>query len=227
MEDMFLMAPSEDMIKKCVAAFIYRTSNEALSHATCAICAVDHLKTNMRGIHVEDMLNKELLQPQTAHDSHQLTDGMLLEQAGVRKCERGQILTVCTGCEKDIRVGKVLKLALANGMWLGEVPMELQVLMLSEHVLTTKCLPATYMVKLFLKKKGAKTWSILGCNTGRRDNVSSYHLNVEDIANIVDPVVMLPSPVLLATTIGITIMGPHNLPEMTMPGFLHVKQVQI
>lgn len=194
-KDMFLMVPSEDMIKKCVAVFIDRTSNEALSHATCAICAVDHLKTNTRGIHVEDMLNKELFQPQTAHNSHQLTDGILLENAGVRKCERGQILTVCTGCEKDTRVGKVLKLALANGMWLGEVPMELQVLMLPEHVLTTKCLPATYMVKLFPKKKGAKTWSSLGCNTGMRGNVSSYHLNVEDIADLVDPVVMLPSPV--------------------------------
>ena len=96
-------------------------------------------------------------------------------------------------------------------------------LMLLEHVLVTKCFPATYVVKLFLKKKGAKTWSSSGCNMGMRGNVSTYHLNVEDITNLMDPLVMPPSPVLLATMIGVTIAGLHNLPERTMPGFLCVK----
>ena len=222
-KDTFLIAPSEDVIKECVSAFINRTSNKALCHPTCAVCAADGLKNNTRNIPVDDMVNKQLLQPPIAHNSHQLTDGMLLEQAGVMDDKRGQMLTVCAVCEKDIRAGKVPKLALANGMWLGKVPMELQVLTFPECVLVTKCFPAAYMVKLLLKKKGAKTWSSLGCNTGMKGNVSTYHLNVEDIANLVNPVVMPPSPVLFAAMIGITIVGPHNLPKRTMPGFLHVK----
>ena len=169
------------------------------------------------------MVNKQLLQPPIAHNSHWLMDGMLLEQAGVTDDKRGQTLTVCAVCEKDIRAGKVPKLALANGMWLGKVPMELQVLTLPERVLVAKCFLAAYVVKLFPKKKGAKTWSSSGCNTGMRGNVSTYHLNVEDIANLIDPMVMPPSPVLLAATIGITIVGPHNLPERKMPGFLCMK----
>ena len=226
-EDMFLITPSEDVIKECVSAFIDRTSNKALCCATCAVCAADGLKTNMRNIHVDDMVNKQLLWPPIAHNSHWLTDGMLLEQAGVTDDKRGQTLTVCAVCEKDIRARKVPKLALANRMWLGKVPMELQVLTLPECVLVAKCFPAAYMVKLFLKKKEAKTWSSLGCNTGMRGNVSTYCLNVEDIANLVNPMVMPPSPVLLAAMIGITIVGPHNLPKRTMPGFLCVKRVQI
>ena len=208
-EDMFLIVPSEDVIKECVSAFIDRTSNKALCCATCAICAADGLKTNMRNIPVDDMVNKQLLWPPIAHNSHRLTDGMLLEQAGVTDDKRGQTLTVCAVYEKDIRAGKV--------------PMELQVLTLPECVLVAKCFPAAYVVKLFLKKKGAKTWSSLGCNTGMRGNVSTYRLNVEDIANLVNPMVMPPSPVLLAAMIGITIVSPHNLPKRTMPGFLHVK----
>lgn len=226
-EDTFLIAPSEDVIKECVSAFIDRTSNKALCCATCAVCAADGLKTNTRNIPVDDMVNKQLLWPPIAHNSHRLTDGMLLEQAGVTDDKRGQTLTVCAVCEKDIRAGKVPKLALANRMWLGKVPMELQVLTLPECVLVAKCFPAAYVVKLFPKKKGAKTWSSLGCNTGMRGNVSTYCLNVEDIANLVNPMVMPPSPVLLAATIGITIVSPHNLPKRTMPGFLHIKQAQI
>lgn len=35
-----------------------------------------------------------------------------------------------------------------------------------------------------------------------RGNVSTYHLNMEDIANLVDPIMMPPSPAVLEAMIG-------------------------
>ena len=52
-----------------------------------------------------------------------------------------------------------------------------------------------------------------------KGNVLTYCLNIEDIADLVDPIIMPPSPLLLSAMIGITIIGPQNLPEKTMPGF--------
>ena len=60
-----------------------------------------------------------------------------------------------------------------------------------------------------------------------RGNVSTYCLNAEDVANVVDPIMRPPSPTILATTIDITIIRPQNHPECTMPGFLHVKWSRI
>ena len=105
--------------------------------------------------------------------------------------------------------------------------MELVVLTLPEKVLIAKCFPAVYIVKLFPKAKGAKTWARSGTNSGMKGNVSTYCLNVQDFANLVDPFVMPPTPQILAATIGVMIVGPQNLPEKTMPGFLRVKWSRI
>ena len=173
---------------------------------------------------MDDLPNNDILHSKSFHKAHSLTEGMLLEESGIVTSGSSKRIQVCSGCECELKLGRVPKQALANGMWIGKVPMELAMLTLPEKVLVAKCFPAAYIVKLFLKQKGAKTWASAGCNSGMRGNVSTYHLNVEDIANLVDPIVMPPSPAVLAATIGITIISPHNLPEQTMPGFLHVKQ---
>lgn len=86
------------------------------------------------------------------------------------------------------------KFALANGMWIGNVPLELAVLMLPEKVLISKCYPAAYIVKLFPKQQGAKSLAAAGSNSGVRGNVSTYQSNIEDIGSLVDPVIMPPLP---------------------------------
>jgi hypothetical protein len=109
-------------------------------------------------------------------------------------------------------------------MWIGEIPEELSRLNLVERVLVSKHFPAAYIVKLFPKQKGATKWPVAGINSGIKGNVSTYRLNTEDIKDMVDSNIMPPPAKILASTIGVTIVGPKNMPERTMPGFLQVRR---
>ncbi|KAF8263016.1 hypothetical protein EI94DRAFT_1523012, partial [Lactarius quietus] len=39
--------------------------------------------------------------------------------------------------------------------------------------------------------------------------------------------IMPPSATILAATFGVTFIGPRNLPEKTMPGFLQVNRIRV
>ena len=65
-----------------------------------------------------------------------------------------------------------------------------------------------------------------GMNSGMKGNVSTYKLNTEDIADMVNLNEMPPPSRILASTIGVTIIGPKNLPERTMPGFLKLGGIE-
>lgn len=226
-EDSFLQPPSPDVVESCIANFIDRTSNAALARATCAVCASEGWKRCTKDVQVEDLWNKHLLYPLMSHEAHVLTDGMLLQLRGVKETNNRTFVTICAVCERDLKAAKIPKLALSNGMWVGDIPMELAVLTLPEKILIAKCFPAAYIIKLFPKQKGAKRWATTGLNSGIKGNVSTYRLNVDDIASLVDPIIMPPPPQILAATVGVTIIGPQNLPERTMPGFLRVKRSRI
>ena len=55
-----------------------------------------------------------------------------------------------------------------------------------------------------------------------RGNVSTYRLNTDDIVKMTDSQIMPPSSSILAATIGVTFIGPRNMPQRTMPSFLCV-----
>ncbi|KAH9017120.1 hypothetical protein EDB83DRAFT_2196973, partial [Lactarius deliciosus] len=55
-------------------------------------------------------------------------------------------------------------------------------------------------------------------------NISTYRLNTDDVATITDAQLMPPSAILAATIV--TFVGPKNLPEKTMPGFLRVNRAR-
>ncbi|KAH8977232.1 hypothetical protein EDB86DRAFT_2774286, partial [Lactarius hatsudake] len=124
---------------------------------------------------------------------------------------------VCSSCVCDLKKDKTPSFSLANGMWIGEVPWTppplLNIFTLPKRILIAQYFPATYTVKLYPKKKGACNWSSAGMQSGLRGNVSTYHLNTNDIAHLTDMQKLLPSSPILAATIGVTFIGPKNLPE--------------
>ena len=97
------------------------------------------------------------------------------------------------------------------------------VLTLPERILVARYLPVVYIVKLYPMKKGARCWSVDGFHSGLRGNISTYHLNTDDIVSMTDTQLILASSAILATIIGVTFVGPKNLPQKMMPRFLHVK----
>ncbi|KAH9052892.1 hypothetical protein EDB83DRAFT_2225763 [Lactarius deliciosus] len=134
---------------------------------------------------------------------------------------------VCSNCASHIHRKKTPPLSLANGMWVGTVPGELSILTLPERILIGRHFPAAYIIKLYPKKQGASSWCPKNLQSGLRGNISTYRLNTNDIASMTDAQLMPPTSSILAATIGVTFVGPKNLPEKTMPGFLRVNRARV
>lgn len=109
-------------------------------------------------------------------------------------------------------------------MWIGDVPLVLRVLTLPERILIARFFPAAYIIKLYPKKRGAQAWPTSGLHSGLRGNISTYRLNTDDIMHMMDSQCMPPSSSILAATIGVTLVGPRNLPQKMMPGFLRMNR---
>ncbi|KAG0696107.1 hypothetical protein DFH29DRAFT_813375 [Suillus ampliporus] len=143
---------------------------------------------------------------------------MLLYTPPISQSDEGAYGPMCSDCLEDLRVDKIPILSLVNGLWIGEVPDELSILNLPECLLLGLYFPAVYVIKLYPQQKGAKYWDTTSLNS----NVSTYQLNTPDIATMIEGNLLPHRPALLAATIGITIIGPKNLPVKSLPPFLTV-----
>ncbi|KAG9310661.1 hypothetical protein JVU11DRAFT_9247 [Chiua virens] len=112
-------------------------------------------------------------------------------------------------------------------MWIGEVPDEISTLTLPERMLIARYYSAAYIVKLYPKNRGAQSWDPATLNQGLRGNVSSYRLNTQDIVSMVDGRFLPPHPSILLATIGVTFVGPQNVPDRCMPPMLMVNRSRI
>ena len=224
-EHLFFENVSEKCRQDCIADFIDATGSKAIATSMCAVCAGTFFLSEVECVLLSYLHKCNKLHPATYHPSHVLTDGMLLHNNP--SCFSYDIhgqpcATVCSSCLCSLQQHKTPSLSLANGMWIGDVPLVLRVLTLPERILVARFFPAAYIVKLYPKKKGARAWPTSSLHSGLRGNVSTYRLNTDDIVRMTDSQVMPPSSSILAATIGITFVGPCNLPQKTMPGFLRV-----
>ena len=221
---------SEECRQKCIADFIDATGSNAVASSICAVCAGTFFNSDLEQVLLSYLRESEKLIPTTFHPSHILIEGMLLHHNPLcySRDPLGQTrANVCTSCTASLRLHKTPPLSLANGMWIGDVPLVLRVLTLPERILVARFFPAAYIVKLYPKKKGARAWPTSGLHSGLRGNVSTYRLNTDDIVHMTDSQFMPPSSSILAATIGVTFVGPGNLPQKTMPGFLRVNRRRV
>jgi hypothetical protein len=223
----FLRVPKTEVIERCMANFVDHTSNEAVSRKICMSCARKVWKKDTTVSTVAQIPNRDLLFPFDAHESYVLTDGMLLHKKAIYDGSCGKEGYLCHDCLRDLWSHRTPKFSLANGLWIGDIPPELAALTILEKVLIARYYPAVYVIKLFPKKKGAKQWDSTSMYSGMRGNVSTYHLNMDDIHDLVEPNSFPPPPHLLTAVIVVTIIGPKGLREKTMPGFLKVRRVRV
>jgi hypothetical protein len=115
------------------------------------------------------------------HKQHTLWSGCLLDDAGVTADDRKTIIDVCGCCMSDLWKAdpdRPPPLALANGMWIGPVPPQLQSLTLPEQLLIGHLYPHTYIFKLFPKNVHASI-NADALQRGLRGNVSTYDLDLQ------------------------------------------------
>lgn len=228
--DSFLETVSPQCREECIAAFIDSTGNVATSSKVCAVCAGRIFLSELVTMSVADLEGNSLLAPHCFHSAHLLTKGSLLHNSPgcyFTDEHNRSFAYVCKPCSSQLQKKKTPIQSLANGLWIGALPLELRILTLPERILIARHFPAAYIVKLYPKKKGARSWSNAGFHSALQGNVSTYRLNTNDVAKITDDNVMPPRASILAATIGVTFVGPKNLPEKTLPGFLRVNRARV
>lgn len=226
LESGFMRAPSEETIRRSLCDFIDHTGNQAVGTCVCVVCAreCDQITSPTTRIAVQDIPNRSRLSPYLPHPKHYILHGMLLYQSSIDSANNADI---CNECRRSLDADQIPKHALANNLWIGDVPRELEDLTLPERVLIAKYYPAAYIIKLFPKKKGSHSWDQNQMHNGLKGNVSTYKLDPAQVAAMVEGEVMPPPAKLLSATIGITFVGPRGLPESTMPGMFRVRRRRV
>ena len=97
---------------------------KAIEEAGCAVCG--ELKPLQKMSHLKSIKNYLgiLEAPAVTRIERRTTDAQIKEYTGPvldYMCSQ-----ICDTCRKDVRKGKVPRLALANNLWLGKVPDELK-----------------------------------------------------------------------------------------------------
>ena len=226
----FLQLPSSQQLKNCYSRFYNATSNRALRRSTCAVCARNRLVSEVgeTRFRLDKIPNRHRLCPRTPHPAHELTNGMLLEQTGLRHNEdNGATYAVlCNQCQESLKKnGSNLppKLSLANNLWIGRVPDELQGLTFPEQLLLAQLYPRVFVFKLFPKKMNGVR-SIASLQSGLRGNVSTYALNPDAIADMISGNLMPHPPRILASVIAITFVGLGSLPREWLRSLFRVRR---
>ena len=226
----FLHLPTPDELKLCYSRFYDATSNHALRHSTCAVCARNRLvsEAGATRIQLDKIPNRVRLCPREPHAAHILSDGMLLERSAVQHNENNNktYAVLCRECLESLRKENTdlpPKFSLANNLWIGEIPHELQNLTFPEQLLLAQLYPRVFVFKLFPKKvNGIRSTATL--QSGLRGNVSTYALNSDAVADMITGNLMPRPPRILASVIAITFIGLGNLPHQCLRSLFRVRR---
>ncbi|KAJ7596469.1 hypothetical protein C8J56DRAFT_882215 [Mycena floridula] len=175
----FLQVPPTEVVNDCIQAYINETGTNALAVAACAVCARNVRRKETTYLTLSTIPSLHLLYPASPVAQHRLWHGALLHRES--DSDKGY---VCNSCLADLKKESLPALALANDMWIGDVPFALSCLTLPERLLIARYLPVAYIVKLYPKTQNAKYWSKDGLQSGIRGNVSTHPLATDGIACI-------------------------------------------
>jgi hypothetical protein len=221
----FLDTPSQEKLNSITSDFIDATGNEALKTVPCGSCAREMNRSECNETTLKDIPNRHHLIPHAAHPAHKLVDGLLIYPPAMGSSRK--TCHLCNECRNQLKKNLCPRLSLSNGMWIGEVPQQLQNLTLPERIMIAKYFPSAYIVKLFPKHKNAFTWDRSQMHNGLKGNVSTYRLDPRQVATMIDGRTYPPPARILSATIGITFIGPKGYREPTMPAMFRVRRWKI
>jgi len=127
--------PNHSLRRKIIDGFCNATAPSKFEEAGCAVCGSLSLRSNLSelsSLHIDlSVLNAAghgFTRKERKFSTEPITElnGNVIDTS----CRY-----ICVGCEKKVRCGKVPKFALARGLWLGEIPEELQHLSYAEKLL--------------------------------------------------------------------------------------------
>ena len=208
----FLSLPTVDEERQCYAAFYDATSNNALRLRTCPICGRQRLqKEGDRTTILSDPSVVEVL-ARTHEDNDTRQDGEMVILQDLLEIEEGGVSCwMCFECLKSLERSVMPKLALANNLWIGDVPAELMDLTIPEQLLIARHYPRCYIFKLFPRDVNTHI-PFDQLHSGMAGNASLFELNTREVVEMLRGQRM-PSPVqTLASVIAITFVSSKVLP---------------
>ncbi|KAG9310724.1 hypothetical protein JVU11DRAFT_9325 [Chiua virens] len=210
-ESTYLDLPSAEERKDAFRAFREATSNAALSMHVCIVCVREVMANQCQLKRVSDIphVDKHLV-PSIIHPGHQLWRGLLVQTDQLLSREENAEGWTCMECLHALAKDRRPKLALANNMWIGEVPRELAMLTLPEELLIARLYPKVYVVKLYPKESRHVDASSL--QRAIRGNVTLYNSNTDDVMKMLAD----------ATTL-ITYVGAQKLPKNWLKSTFRVR----
>ncbi|PSS32096.1 hypothetical protein PHLCEN_2v2137 [Hermanssonia centrifuga] len=224
----YLKLPSEDELLGCYREFIEATSNAATKLVVCAVCAreVSHRDDIVSEIPLKEIPHRDRLTPSTPHHMHDIFEGMLLEPTGIisegLESPSAQVCKACLDHLERIEHGPP-PLSLANDLWIGPIPWELQVLTVPEQLLVALLYPRVYVFKLFPKDKDFRPKDDT-LQHGMRGNVSTYEQDIDGVAAMVEGHLM-PRPVeILSRVLTITYIGRGQLLKHSLHSTFRVRR---
>ncbi|KAM6492480.1 hypothetical protein JOM56_012204 [Amanita muscaria] len=168
--------------------------------------------------------------PKNPHPQHDLFDGKLLQPEGVvdGQSEAGTLVRVCHNCLADLTTAaskageKPPRFSLANNLWIGRVPWQLQTLAFPEQMLIALLYPCVFVFKLYPKDLNYCP-DAPSLQRGLHGNVSTYDLDMEGATSMVQGWLM-PRPVaVLPTVISITFIGRGQLSKRSLSPIFRVR----
>ncbi|KAM6490374.1 hypothetical protein JOM56_014138, partial [Amanita muscaria] len=115
------------------------------------------------------------------------------------------------------------RFALANNLWLGQIPWQLQSLTFPEQMLIALLYPRVFVFKLFPKQINSRS-NVDTLQRGLRGNVSTYDLDVEGASSMLHGHLM-PRPIsVLPSVISITFIGRGELSRRWLKPIFRVRR---
>lgn len=223
----YLDLPTPAQLQHCYAQLYDATSNEALAIGVCAVCAreVDVKRDRLRPVPLDE-LPAERLAPTRPHPSQVLTTGMLLEPSAVIS-HGGEPAEarVCGQCRDFLSNTHPYPppLSLANDLWVGPVPWELDCLTMPEQQLIALLYPRVWVFKLYPRDRSSRP-SEECLQRAMRGNVSTYPMDTSGVASMVDGTLMPRPLAVLSSVIAITFIGRGKLPKRCLKSSFRVRR---
>ena len=135
------------------------------------------------------------------------------------------MVRVCKDCLVELKdeSKKPPTYSLANNLWIGRIPWQLQVLTFSEQLLIALLYPRVYVFKLYPKDINFHPdGSVL--QSGMQGNVSTYDLDVKGVASMLQGNLMPRPPLILPSVILVTFIGRGSAPKQSLHSIFHVRR---
>ena len=131
-------------------------------------------------MNIQDIFStlSDLSTSSTGSPYHICEDGVVLYASALFKQKKSNICTLCLTCHEHLSKGNIPKFSLANNVWLGETPVELQGLTIPEEKLISLYRHNSCIIKLHSPFHSTTT-----AQAALRGNCITFLQNIPNIAN--------------------------------------------